>query len=246
LGSIRITSEHQISDADVLTDWAYEDDAVVATYERFVAQENWDAAAEDMRETIAAASRWPKFAPLAVPLLLQPRLVYALARGGHQQEAVQNAATLPQRCYRCARARGWVATMGKDWRRADQEFSDAVRQAPSLPMGYFEWGASLLQRGNPEAAIRQFAEAHKRGPRFADPLEMWGEALMKQNRSDLALTKFEEAEKYAPNWGRLHLKWGEALGYAGYKDEAQKQYQAASRLDLSATDKAELARQIRG
>ena len=83
------------------------------------------------------------------------------------------------------------------------------------------------------------ALANQKGPKFADPLEMWGEALMKKNRSDLALAKFTEAEKYAPNWGRLHLKWGEALGYAG---EARKQFARAAQLDLTAADKAELAR----
>jgi hypothetical protein len=41
----------------------------------------------------------------------------------------------------------------------------------------------------------------------------------------------------------LHLKWGEALVYAGKKDEAQKQFARAGGLDLSAADKAELARQ---
>ena len=68
---------------------------------------------------------------------------------------------------------------------------------------------------------------------------------MAKNRSDLALAKFAEAEKFAPNWGHLHLKWGEALGYAGRKDEAHAQYQTASKLDLGADDKAELARQLR-
>jgi Flp pilus assembly protein TadD len=81
-----------------------------------------------------------------------------------------------------------------------------------------------------------------KGPHFADPLEGWGEALMAKNQSHLALEKFTEAEKYAPNWGRLHLKWGEALGFAGRKDEARAQYQKALTLDLTAADKAELAR----
>jgi hypothetical protein len=38
----------------------------------------------------------------------------------------------------------------------------------------------------------------------------------------------------------LDLRWGEPLGYAGRKDEARAQYQIASKLDLGATDKAEL------
>jgi hypothetical protein len=68
---------------------------------------------------------------------------------------------------------------------------------------------------------------------------------MAKKQPDQALDKFAEAEKYAPNWGRLHLKWGEALGFSGKKDEAQKQYATAAGLDLTAADKAELARDTR-
>ena len=91
-------------------------------------------------------------------------------------------------------------------------------------------------------AIAKFENAHRNGPHFADPLEMWGEALIAKSRSDLALAKFEEAAKYAPNWGRLHLKWGEALYYAGKPDEARKQFAIAAKLDLTPSDKSELAR----
>jgi len=69
---------------------------------------------------------------------------------------------------------------------------------------------------------------------------------MAKNRSDLALAKFEEANKYASNLARLYLKLGEALGYAGKKEEAQKQYALAAGLDLSAADKAELAKVSHG
>jgi hypothetical protein len=43
-------------------------------------------------------------------------------------------------------------------------------------------------------------------------------------------------------WGRLHLKWGEALYNAGRKDEAKRQFEIASHLDLSKADGAALAR----
>jgi len=51
-----------------------------------------------------------------------------------------------------------------------------------------------------------------------------------------------EAAKVAPNWGRLHLKRGEALLYSGRGGEAEKQFAIASNLDLSASDRAALAR----
>ena len=95
----------------------------------------------------------------------------------------------------------------------------------------------------PDAAIEKFNLANKRGPHFADPLEGWGEALMAKNQSHRALAKFAEAEKYAPNWGRLHLKWGEALVYAGKRDQAKAQLARASQLDLTPSEKQELARQ---
>ena len=92
----------------------------------------------------------------------------------------------------------------------------------------------------------KFEVANRKGPHFADPLEMWGEVLIAKNRSDLALAKFEEASKYAPNWGRLHLKWGEALWWSGKKDEASRQFAIAAALDLTLSEKSELAKVSHG
>jgi Flp pilus assembly protein TadD len=130
----------------------------------------------------------------------------------------------------------------KNWSGAQFWFAQAVKQAPSPPFAYADWGAMLMAKGDPGAAITKFAIAHAEGPHFADPLEMWGEALMAQNRSGLALAKFAEANTYAPHWGRLHLKWGEALFWSGDRDGAKKQFAIAAGLDLSAADRAELAR----
>ncbi|HVU21261.1 MAG TPA: hypothetical protein VHE09_11070, partial [Rhizomicrobium sp.] len=95
-------------------------------------------------------------------------------------------------------------------------------------------------------AAAKFEIAHQKAPRFADPLEMWGEVLIGQNRSDLALAKFQEASRYAPNWGRLHLKWGEALSWAGKHDGAKRQFARAGELDLTASEKSELAKVSHG
>jgi tetratricopeptide (TPR) repeat protein len=114
--------------------------------------------------------------------------------------------------------------------------------APSIPFAYLEWGQMLLAKGDKDGAIEKFSAAHEKGPRFADPLEKWGEVLMSKNRSDLALPKFEDAGNNAPSWGRLHLKWAEALWWTDRKDEASQQFFTASHLDLSTTERAELAR----
>jgi tetratricopeptide (TPR) repeat protein len=173
---------------------------------------------------------------------LRPFLALAKAKMDDAAGAQALIEKSPLDCNLCLRIRAQVAdTAGKPV-EADAWFARAVQDAPSVPFAYTDWGQSLLVRGKADAAAEQFKLANQVGPHFADALEGWGEALMAKNQSHLAVTKFAEADKYAPNWGRLHMKWGEALGYVGRKDEARAQFQTASTLDLTAADKAELAR----
>ena len=181
------------------------------------------------RETIAAAQ-------------IRPWLALAKARTGDIAGAETLIAATPGDCYDCGRGRGLIASEAKQWGRADYWFAKAVADAPSIPFAHEDWGRSLLARGKADEAIAQFTLANQKGPHFADALEGWGEALMAKSQSHLALAKFAEAEKYAPNWGRLHLKWGEALVYAGKKGEAKAQFARAAELDLTPSEKAELAR----
>ena len=177
---------------------------------------------------------------------IRPAVALAEARTGDIVGAEALIATTPADCYDCVRIRGLIASEAKQYGRADYWFAKTIHDAPSIPFAYADWGQSLLARGKPDDAIDKFKASNQKGPHFGDPLEMWGEALMAKNQSHLAVVKFAEADKYAPNWGRLHLKWGEALGYVGRKEEARAQYQKASTLDLTAPDKAELARVSHG
>jgi tetratricopeptide (TPR) repeat protein len=146
----------------------------------------------------------------------------------------------PLDCTRCLEFRGRVAELAGDANRAAWWFARAAADAPAEPFALTDWGAMLLSKGDFEGAIAKFKLANQKGPHFADPLEMWGEALVRENRSDLALAKFSEAAKYAPNWSRLHLKWGEALLWTGDKAGAEKQFDAASKLYLTAAEQSEL------
>jgi tetratricopeptide (TPR) repeat protein len=207
-------------------------------------RDDWTAALADARATdawLAAHAAEFKLYGRMRPVWIQPLEALAMAKGGGIAGAEKLIAAMPTDCYLCLRVRGQIAAIKGDAADADRWFAEAVRQGPSYPFAYAEWGEALLSRSDTDAAIAKFTLANQKGPHFADPLEMWGEALMAKNRSDLALAKFAEAEKYAPNWGRLHLKWGEALGYAGKPDEAKKQFALAAGLDLSTADKGELA-----
>ena len=180
--------------------------------------------------------------PADLHIRVLPELASAMARSGDCAGAQAIISRTPVACDSCLRARAQIAAAKRDWAASGYWFSRYSARTPSMPYADTFWGAMLLAKGDFDGAIAKFKLANQKGPHFADPLEMWGEALMLKNRSDLALAKFVEANKYAPNWGRLHFEWGKALFYARRKDEARKQFAMASHLDLSAADRAGLAR----
>ncbi len=171
-----------------------------------------------------------------------PYKAYALAMLGEFAQADAILKTLPRDCDVCVRMHGKVEAAGHNWVAAVHWFALVSARSPNIPFADTDWGQMLLAKGDLDGAIAKFTVANQKGPHFADPLEYWGEALMAKNRSDLALAKFAEADKCAPNWGRLHLKWGDALLWSGDKGNAQKQFAIAVTLDLSPSDKSELAR----
>ena len=203
----------------------------------------WRAVLDLAPDIVAALAKMGDTGRIFLVLDENPFLARAHAELGDLKTAHALIDTTPADCVVCLRVRGRIAALEKRWNAADYWYARATALAPSVPSGWTEWGQALLLKGDAAGAIDKFKTANAKGPRFADPLEGWGEALMAKNHSDQAIIKFAEAEKYSPNWGRLHLKWGEALVYAGKKDEAKVQFVRAGQLDLTATDKAELARQ---
>jgi tetratricopeptide (TPR) repeat protein len=209
---------------------------------RAVALDDWSAAQDYLvKFDRLPEAHSPGFKPF-LAVVTWPWLAYADARLGDFGAAHALIDRTPGDCYLCVGMRGNIDAAEKKWAAAAWWFGDAVRQAPSIPFAYADWGAMLLREGRYDDAIAKFTLANEKGPHFADPLEMWGEVLIAKNRSDLALAKFAEAGKYAPNWGRLHLKWGEAFFYAGKPDEARKQFALAATLALSPSDKSQLAK----
>jgi tetratricopeptide (TPR) repeat protein len=205
----------------------------------------WARALAEEAAFEAVAQQYPGLRRVA-PTMLVPIAAHSDAELGRFAAAERAIAATPGDCYPCVIARAQIAELQRQPARADWWFARAVNEGPSIPFAPYEWGLALLVRGHPDAAIEKFTIANQKGPHFADPLEGWGEALMAKNQSHLALAKFAEAEKYAPNWGRLHLKWGEALVYAGKRDEAKAQFARAAQLDLTISERSELAGMTRG
>ncbi len=222
------------------------DDEAVAEWSVAVAKADWASARAALMKLQDALAAESKGLPLRYRLTVEtalatPRLALANAHLGALAEAHGEIDATPRDCYDCVRTRGDIDAIEQRWSGASYWFGEAVRQAPSIPFAYTDWGEMLLHESKYDDAIAKFRDANLKGPHFADPLELWGEALMQENRSDLALKKFEEAARYAPNWGRLHLEWGKALFYVGDTDAAKRQVALARSLDLSASDAAALS-----
>ena len=167
---------------------------------------------------------------------------FILIKLGRLDEAQALLDQTPLDCVPCVTTRGQLATARGQTAIADHWFSEATRIGPSLPVTWYNHGYALLERKDYVGAIPQFREASRRGPKWADPLEAWGEALLAQGQTHAAIDKFKAAEKLAPRWGRDYLYWGEALAKQGKTDQARAQFAAAAGMDLTPTERAELAR----
>jgi tetratricopeptide (TPR) repeat protein len=171
-----------------------------------------------------------------------PYVATAMAIAGDRAGAEAFAARTPLDCYQCVRSRGRVAALRGDRDAARRWFAEAVRQGPSLPFAYSDWGELLLATGDVEGAIAKFDAAGRRGPRWADPLKYWGDALARQRRYKEAIRKYAAAAERAPRWGALHLEWGRALWMSGRRDEAREKFRAAAGMDLAAAERGWLER----
>ena len=210
---------------------------------------DWAAALADTRQVDAwLADRQDKqrLLGLLLPVWIRPLEALAQARSGDIPGAQAVISATPMDCYLCLRIRGQIAAEARDWPAADRWFAEAVRQGPSLPFAYADWGQTLLARGDADAAISKLQLAHAKGPNFADPLELWGEALMQKGDFSGAAAEFAAAARAAPRWGRDRLRWGQALARQGRADEATTQWRAAARMEMSAADRVELQDLLKG
>jgi tetratricopeptide (TPR) repeat protein len=176
------------------------------TYWIAAASTDWPAALSDARASDAwletHASGNGIFARMR-SVWIQPLEAQAMARTGDLAGADAVSSTTPLDCYLCVRVRGQIATIRRDWPAAERWYSEAVRQAPSLPFAFSEWGEMRLAKGDIEGAISKFEIAHKNTPHFADALMGSGDALARRGQAKAALAKFDEALECAPHWKEL-------------------------------------------
>jgi tetratricopeptide (TPR) repeat protein len=183
--------------------WAFN---ALPAYWVAAASEDWPAALIDAKACDAwldAHAPTNKLLGRLRAVWIQPLIALAMAKTADLAGAEALISATPLDCYLCLRVRGQIAAIQRDWPSAERWFAEAVRQAPSIPFAYSEWGNMQLLNGDTNGALANFAAAHQRGPHFADALKGWGDALARQGQWSSALAKYDEALQYAPNWKEL-------------------------------------------
>lgn len=206
-------------------------------YDRAVESQDWPAALADLEEVDHAAATQGYLGSFARQRILPALRAQVLARLNRFAEARQALAALPLDSYLCIRARAIVEALAGDAAAADRWFGEALRQGPSLPFAYYEWGQAKLARGDARGALALFRQAEKKQAHWADPYKGEGDALTQLNQPGDALDRYAAALEYAPRWGALQLAWGHALDTLERHDEARAKYRAAAGMDLTAADR---------
>ena len=201
--------------------WSIAKGAFPALPDYWIAAEtgNWPAALADARRVdawLGANKAQRPIYGLMQTAWIWPLEALAQAKASDLKGAQTLIEATPPDCYLCLRVRARIAASAQDWPTAERWFTEAARQAPSLPFAYSEWGQMRLARGDADGAIAKLALAQEKAPRFADPLELWGEALMKKGDFQGAAGKFREADKLAPHWARIHQLWAQVLARQGH------------------------------
>jgi tetratricopeptide (TPR) repeat protein len=184
--------------------WAF---SALPDYWVAAATDDWPAALTDAKTCdvwLDAHAPTDKLFGQLRAVWIQPLVALAMAKTGDVTGAEVLISATPLDCYLCLRVRGQIAAIHRDWPSAERWFAEAVRQAPSIPFAYSEWGNMELSKGDINNALAKFAGAHLRGPHFADPLKGWGDALASQGQWSSALAKYDEALEWAPNWKELN------------------------------------------
>jgi tetratricopeptide (TPR) repeat protein len=189
------SSGHETPEARlVLLDQGF---GVTPSIQYAIEQGRWADAAAGLEEMRRITSP-PRL--LGTSALVDPRLAEAYAHLGRWADADALLRSVPTDVYEGWRVRGRLAALRRNWALAETDFQEAVRQSPSVPGAYQDWGDMLATKGDLAGAVSRFRQANGRSPHWADPLKAWGDILQREGLPKEALAKYVAALRYAPDW----------------------------------------------
>lgn len=120
---------------------------------------------------------------------------------------------------------------------ARHHFAEQVRLAPHLAETHWNYGSSLLEAGQGDAAIDAYNRAIAiGGSELPQVFVARGRARMAQRNFPAAAVDFRTAAELKPDYARARNELGTALKAAGRHDDAMAEYQRAVEIDPSFTE----------
>ena len=165
-----------------------------------------------------------------------------LAMTGRIEAAQATIARSRPDCHPCTIVSAQIAELAGNRSLANELFSRALKQAPSLAYAEQAWGEVRMRRGDFRGAQAAFKTASDKAPLWAEPKKGLADTLALSGRNEDAVGFYKKAAERAPRWGALHLAWGTALWRAGDQKSAREKLRAAARMDLSPSDRSKLRR----
>jgi Tfp pilus assembly protein PilF len=105
--------------------------------------------------------------------------------------------------YECLTAQADAIAAHDGFAATDAAYARAVKNAPSAPGAYQEWGAALAKRGDFARAEAMFRKANEMGPNWADPLKSLGDMAARRGALRDARDLYARATPLAPHWAAL-------------------------------------------
>jgi tetratricopeptide (TPR) repeat protein len=179
--------------------------------------------------------RWPAQRKL-LPVLGGLALAGCLAASSVQIGYWQNSLTVAEHAIEvtddnyvaCESAGEAIAGLGHP-ESATNLFAQAVHIAPNWPQGQFNYGITLIEVGQTNAAIEHLEAGANLAPDFAPGRSRLGQALLAFGRTDEAVREFAEAMRLQPDDPDIRFDLGHALQQQGKFADAVVQYREALR-----------------
>lgn len=199
---------------------------------------------EDRREIIEMKDRLKLTVPIVIDAGLQTYNAFGVV-------ATPSTAVIDTEGRIVHEAASYLRTTGEDIREA-VEILLGVREAPaaeavaakpvfkpdSIALRHYNFGRTMLQRGNREKAMGQLEQAAEADPNYAAPRILLGHLLLAkkdQKSVQQAAVHFAAAVAVAPGDVTAYTGHGEALLEMGKVDEAFAQFEKAVALDPTYT-----------
>ncbi len=127
--------------------------------------------------------------------------------------------------------RGQAFALARQYQKAEQDFSKAVKIRPGLVEAYMHRGGVYSRTGQHDKAIRDYSKAIALKPDFAIPYYNRGTAFVRQKKYPHAIADFSTVIGLKPSFWRAYINRGAIYSKKGQFGKALRDYDQAYRLN---------------